>query len=142
MNAHWCLRKKLPESEESVLVHLPVILASCDGEVNKSIGAFTMKDSHRQNRKRRPPEYRKADPQLYGGEQIGAYIEPYVDADNIAELLDERRENVLKMAREHRITTYPMSGRVRITCKFRRSEVAADMAKIRRPSTSGPTDQC
>ena len=60
--------------------------------------------------------------------------EPYVDADNIAEFICERRQTVVKMARERRITCYPMSGRRRHTYKFKRSEVAADLTKLRRPS--------
>ena len=67
-------------------------------------------------------------------------IEPFVDADNIAAFLGADRKVVIRMAREGMITAYPFSGRLRHTYKFRRSEVAADMAKIRRPSALPPRD--
>ena len=68
--------------------------------------------------------------------QMNAYasIEPFVDADKIAAFLDEPRKVIIKMAREGMITAYPFSGNKRKTYKFRRSEVAADMARLRRPS--------
>ena len=61
-------------------------------------------------------------------------IEPFVDADKIAAFLDEPRKVIIKMAREGMITAYPFSSNKRKTYKFRRSEVAADMARLRRPS--------
>jgi hypothetical protein len=63
-----------------------------------------------------------------------ASIEPSVDADKIAAFLDEPRKMIIKMARAGMITAYPFSGKVRKTYKFRRSEVAANMARLRRPS--------
>jgi len=70
-----------------------------------------------------------------GVKEMYAFIEPYVDADTIASYLSESRKTVVKMAREGKITAYPFSGRTRFTYKFKRSEVAADMQKIRRPAT-------
>lgn len=71
-----------------------------------------------------------------GEVQMNSYtsIEPFVDADKIAAFLDEPRKVIIKMAREGMITAYPFSGNKRKTYKFRRSEVAADMARLRRPS--------
>jgi hypothetical protein len=71
---------------------------------------------------------------------MDASIEPFVDADNIAAFLGERRTVVIRMARLRQITSYPFSGHKRHTYKFKRSEVAADMAKIRRPSTTPVND--
>jgi excisionase family DNA binding protein len=58
-------------------------------------------------------------------------FEPFVDADQIAALLGESRRNVLRMAREGRITAYMMSGVQRHTYKFRRSEVIRDVEMLR-----------
>lgn len=62
-------------------------------------------------------------------------IEPYVDADSIAAFLNEPRKNVIRLAREGKITSYPASGRERHTYKFKCSEVDRDMQKMRRPSS-------
>lgn len=61
-------------------------------------------------------------------------FEPFVDADEIAALLNESRRNVMRMAREGKLTAYLMSGTQRHTYKFRRSEVVRDVEKFRRPS--------
>ena len=61
-------------------------------------------------------------------------LEPFVDADEIAALLDESRRNVIRMAREGKLTAYLMSGIQRHTYKFRRSEVIRDIEKLRQPS--------
>ena len=58
-------------------------------------------------------------------------FEPFVDADQIAALLSESRRNVLRMAREGKITAYLMSGVQRHTYKFRRSEVIRDIEMLR-----------
>lgn len=58
-------------------------------------------------------------------------FEPFVDADQIAALLGESRRNVLRMAREGKITAYLMSGVQRHTYKFRRSEVIRDIEMLR-----------
>lgn len=71
---------------------------------------------------------------------MAASIEPFVDADNIAEFLAAERKVVMRMARKGMITAYPFSGRVRHTYKFRRSEVAADMEKIRRQGAPPASD--
>jgi hypothetical protein len=67
-------------------------------------------------------------------EQMQAELEPFVDADEIAALLDESRRNVIRMAREGKLTAYLISGIQRHTYKFRRSEVIRDVEKLRRPS--------
>ena len=61
-------------------------------------------------------------------------LEPFVDADEIAALIDEPRRNVIRMAREGKLTAYMMSGTQRHTYKFRRSEVIRDIEKLRQPS--------
>jgi hypothetical protein len=61
-------------------------------------------------------------------------LEPFVDADQIAALLDESRRNIIRMAREGKITAYLMSGVQRHTYKFKRSEVIRDIEMLRRPS--------
>lgn len=63
-------------------------------------------------------------------------IEPYVDADSIAVFLNELRKNVIRLAREGKITCYPASGRERHTYKFKCSEVDRDMQKIRRQGST------
>ena len=50
-------------------------------------------------------------------------LEPLVDAEEIAALLDESHRNVLRMAREGELTAYLMAGLQRHTYKFRRSQV-------------------
>jgi hypothetical protein len=61
-------------------------------------------------------------------------LEPFVGADEIAVLIDESRRNVIRMAREGKLTAYLMSGTQRHTYKFRRSEVVRDVEKLRRPN--------
>ncbi len=61
-------------------------------------------------------------------------LEPFVDAGEIAALIDEPRRNVIRMARKGKLTAYLMSGTQRHTYKFRRSEVVRDVEKLRRPS--------
>jgi hypothetical protein len=70
---------------------------------------------------------------LKGG-TVHTDLEPFVDADEIAALLDESRRNVIRMAREGKLTAYLMSGIQRHTYKFRRSEVIRDIEKLRQPS--------
>ena len=60
-------------------------------------------------------------------------LEHFVDADEIAALLGESRRNVIRMAREGKLTAYLMSGIQRHTYKFRRSEVIRDIEKFRQP---------
>ena len=59
-------------------------------------------------------------------------LEPFVDADEIAALLSESRRNVMRLAREGKLTAYLMSGTQRHTYKFRRSEVVRDVEKLRK----------
>jgi len=87
---------------------------------------------HNQLNSRKDSEPLKATDQRKGGDAVMSYWEPYVDADEIAAFLGEPRKVVVKMAREGTITSYPSSGRTRHTYKFKRSEVDADMAKLRR----------
>jgi hypothetical protein len=61
-------------------------------------------------------------------------FEPFVDADEIAALIDEPRRNVMKMARKGKLTSYVLSGTQRHTYKFRLSEVIRDIEKLRQPS--------
>ena len=61
-------------------------------------------------------------------------LEPFVDAGEIAALLNESRRNVIRMAREGKLTAYLMSGTQRHTYKFRRSEVVRDVEKLRQQS--------
>lgn len=70
------------------------------------------------------------------GEHPAAHadFEPYVSADVIASFIGETRRNVLRMAREGKLTCYPLSGLQRHTYKFKRSEVSKDLEKLRRPS--------
>jgi hypothetical protein len=61
-----------------------------------------------------------------------------VSADVIASFIGEPRRNVLRMAREGKLTCYPLSGSQRHTYKFKRSEVSRDLEKLRRPSGAVP----
>lgn len=69
-----------------------------------------------------------------------ADFEPYVSADVIASFIGESRRNVLRMAREGKLTCYPLSGLQRHTYKFKRSEVSKDIEKLRRPSGMAPEE--
>lgn len=65
---------------------------------------------------------------------IHADIEPFVNADAVASFIDDTRRNVLRMVRQGKLTCYPVSGLERHTYKFKISEVARDIEKVRRPS--------
>jgi hypothetical protein len=67
-------------------------------------------------------------------------FEAFVDADFVAAHLGVPRKNVIRWARERRITSYPMSGRVRYTYKFKLSLVDRDMEKFRRPAADSSDD--
>jgi hypothetical protein len=56
-----------------------------------------------------------------------AAIEPFVDADAVAEFLSLTRREVLKLTRCGTITGYPISGILRKTFKYRLSVVADEM---------------
>jgi len=62
--------------------------------------------------------------------------EPFVDADAVAAFICEPLKNVGKLTRAGKLTAYPLSGHVRRTYKYRLSEVAADITKLRRPSVT------
>ena len=61
-------------------------------------------------------------------------LEPFVDAEEIAALLDVSRRNVIRMARDGELTAYLIAGIQRHTYKFRRSEVIRDIENLRQPS--------
>jgi hypothetical protein len=67
-------------------------------------------------------------------------LEPYVDADKVAAFISEPRKNVIRLAREHKLTCYPMSGHLRHTYKFKLSDVSRDIAKLRRSSSTLPNE--
>jgi hypothetical protein len=70
-------------------------------------------------------------------------FEQFVDSEAVAHFLSMPRREVAKLTREGRLTAYPVSGRVRKTYKYRLSEVANDLALLRKPSTivpSSPSD--
>lgn len=67
-------------------------------------------------------------------------FEPYVSVDEIASFIDEPRRNVIRMAREGKLTCYQMSGSKRHTYKFKRSEISKDFEKLRRPSVAASED--
>ncbi len=64
---------------------------------------------------------------------MSTIFEPYVDTDRVAAFISEPRKNVIRMARERKLTCYPTSGRRRFTYKFKLSEVSKDIEKLRRP---------
>ena len=69
-------------------------------------------------------------------EPMNSFFEPFVDADAIAAFIGEPRKIVVRMAREGKLTSYPISGRKRHVYKFRRSEVVKDLEKYRQPSSA------
>jgi len=69
-----------------------------------------------------------------------ADLEPYVSADVIASFIGESRRSVMRMVWEGKLTCYPLSGKKRHTYKFKRSEVARDLEKLRRPSVAASED--
>jgi len=66
-------------------------------------------------------------------------IEPFVDADAVAEFLSLTRREVLKLTRSGTITGYPISGIVRKTFKYRLSIVADEMTSF--PKSALRTNQ-
>lgn len=84
----------------------------------------------------------KSTPAKAGNEELAssAVFEPYVSTDDIASFIGESRRNVLRMVREGKLTCYPLSGKKRHTYKFKRSEVARDLEKLRRPSVAASED--
>lgn len=70
-------------------------------------------------------------------------IEKFVDAAVVANFLSMPRREVAKLTREGKLTGYPISGTRRLTYKYRLSEIAEDLANIRKPSriiASSPSD--
>jgi len=70
-------------------------------------------------------------------------IEKFVDAEVVANFLSMPRREVAKLTREGKLTGYPISGTRRLTYKYRLSEIAEDLANIRKPSriiASSPSD--
>lgn len=70
-----------------------------------------------------------------GGQRPPEVFEPYVSADVIASFIGESRRNVLRMAREGKLTCYLLSGSERHTYKFKRSDVSKDLEHLRRSSS-------
>jgi hypothetical protein len=69
--------------------------------------------------------------------------EQFVSVDVVAEFLSMERKEVLRLTREKKITGYPVSGKLRKSYRYRLSEVAKDIAGLRRPSKiddSSPSD--
>jgi len=65
-------------------------------------------------------------------------IEPFVDADAVAEFLSITRREVLKLTRRGTITGYPISGSRRKTYKYRLSVIAEEMTAITRSTCRVP----
>jgi len=66
-------------------------------------------------------------------------IEPFVDADAVAQFLSLTRREVLKLTRRRTITGYPISGILRKTYKYRLSVVADEMTSF--PKSALRTNQ-
>ena len=59
-------------------------------------------------------------------------LEPFVDAQVTADFLSVTRAEVLKLAREGKIRSYPYRGIKRHVYRFRLSEVSEDFEKLAR----------
>jgi hypothetical protein len=73
-------------------------------------------------------------------------LEPYVDAQVVAEFLSVRRAEVLKLTREGKIRGYAYRGQQRHVYRYRLSEVSADFAALLTPfrgtiSAAAPVSQ-
>jgi hypothetical protein len=86
---------------------------------------------------------RGENPEISGSVQNDASVrsgalvpEPFVDADTVAEFLSDSRDEVLKLTRAGKIRGYPYKGRQRHVYRYRLSEVAEDMAALRKPAQS------
>ena len=60
-------------------------------------------------------------------------LEPFVDAQAVAEFLSLRRPEVLKLTREGKIRGYAYRGRQRHVYRYRISEVSSDFAALIAP---------
>ena len=63
----------------------------------------------------------------------GSQLEPFVDAQTVAEFLAVRRAEVLKLTREGKIRAYPYRGQQRHVYRYRLSEVSSDFAALLTP---------
>ncbi len=63
-------------------------------------------------------------------------LEPYVDAQVVAEFLSVRRPDVLKLTREGKIRGYAYRGKQRHVYRYRLSEVNSDFAALLTPTRS------
>ena len=61
-------------------------------------------------------------------------LEPYVDAQVVAEFLAVRRAEVLKLTREGKIRGYAYRGQQRHVYRYRLSEVSSDFAALLTPA--------
>jgi hypothetical protein len=61
-------------------------------------------------------------------------LEPYVDAQVVAEFLAVRRAEVLKLTREGKIRGYAYRGQQRHVYRYRLSEVSADFEALLTPA--------
>lgn len=72
-----------------------------------------------------------------------ARLEPFVDANVVAEFLALRRTEVLKLTRERRIRGYAYRGQQRHVYRYRLSEVSQDFEALGRVTipTAAPVSQ-
>lgn len=61
-----------------------------------------------------------------------SHLEPFVDAQVVADFLSVTRADVLRLAREGKIRSYPYRGNKRHVYRFRLSEVSEDFEKLAR----------
>jgi hypothetical protein len=61
-------------------------------------------------------------------------LEPFVDAQMVAEFLAVRRAEVLKLTREGKIRGYAYRGQQRHVYRYRLSEVSSDFAALLTPA--------
>lgn|GEM_PF-2517066 len=62
-------------------------------------------------------------------------LEPFVDAQVVAEFLSVRRSEVLRLTREGAIRGYAYRGRIRHVYRYRLSEVSEDFEVLGRNAT-------
>ncbi len=63
-------------------------------------------------------------------------IEPFVNVEVVADFLDMPRPQVLRLTRRFVIRAYPICGKKRHVWKYRLSEVAEDIAGLRKQPQS------
>jgi hypothetical protein len=82
-------------------------------------------------------------PVIVGSPASVSRLEPFVDAQAVAEFLSLRRPEVLKLTRERKIRGYAYRGRQRHVYRFRLSEVSEDFEKLAHATipTAAPVSQ-